>query len=156
MTNKPEHVDLTGVAKLAIDNAYDRGHPVTVAYVDESGKPSISVRGSTQVLNAREVAIWARSRDTGLAKAIESNPNVAILFFGPLPDGGKCLLNLQGRAHADATRNDMVYKNMSQIERNYDPEAKGIAVIVEVDTLSGMSAAGKFSQASQPAQAASL
>jgi hypothetical protein len=146
----PEAVDLTGTAKLAIDNAYERGHPVTVAYVDESGRPSQSLRGSAQVLNARELGIWARSRDTGLAKAIERNPNVSVLFFGPLPDGAKMLLNLQGRARTDSARNDVVYKNMSEVERSYDPEAKGIAVIVKVDTVSGMSAAGKFSQSSEP------
>ena len=150
MKTNPEAVDLTGTAKLAIDNAYERGHPVTVAYVDESGRPSQSIRGSAQVLNARELGIWARSRDTGLAKAIERNPNVSVLFFGALPDGAKMLLNLQGRARTDSARNDVVYKNMSEIERSYDPEAKGIAVIVKVDTVSGMSAAGKFSQSSEP------
>src|SRR5882724_4913143 len=80
MKSIPEAVDLTGTAKLAIDNAYERGHPVTVAYVDELGRPSQSIRGSTQVLSARELGIWARSRDTGLAKAIASNPNVSVLF----------------------------------------------------------------------------
>jgi hypothetical protein len=150
MKTIPEAVDLMGTAKLAIDNAYERGHPVTVAYVDELGRPSQSIRGSTQVLNARELGIWARSRDTGLAKAIAGNPNVSVLFFGLLPDGAKLLLNLQGRARADSTRNDVVYRNMSDTERGYDPEAKGIAVIVEVDTVSGMSAAGRFSQSSGP------
>lgn len=137
-------IDLTGKAKLAINGAYERGHPVIVAYVDEAGRPSMSVRGSTQVLNAGQVGVWARSRDKGLAKAVQVNPNVSLIFFGALPDGAKMLLNLHGRAHVDAARNGEVYDTMNETERKYDPDAKGVAIIIDVDLMTGMTADGPF------------
>jgi hypothetical protein len=144
-------IDLTGRIQLAIDRAYDRGHPVVIAYVDGQGKPALSVRGSVHVLNSQQLGLWARSRDTGLAKGIASNPSVSLLFFGPLPDGAKILVTLNGRAHTDLARNNEVYHGMSEVERKYDPEAKGVAVIVDVDGVTGMSAEGPFRQAREPA-----
>jgi len=143
MSNK---IDLTGKIQLAIDGAYDRGCPLAIAYVDGEGKPSLSVRGSVHVRNSEQLGLWARSRDTGLARAIASNPSVSLIFFGPLPDGSKMLLTLRGRAHTDLARNDEVYNGMSEVERKYDPEAKGVAVIVDVDTITGLTADGPFGQ----------
>ncbi len=137
-------LDLTDRFKQAIDGAFERGHPVVMAYVDGDGRPSLSVRGSAQVLNATEIGVWARKTDSGLAKAIESNPNVTLLFFGSLPDGAKMLANFSGRAHASFDRKDEVYEGMSDIEKNYDADRKGVAVIVEVDSVSGMTAEGPF------------
>ena len=141
-----EKVDLNGKAKLAVNGAYERGSPVILAYVDEAGRPSLSVRGSTQVLNAKQVGVWTRKADAGLAKAIASNPNVSMIFFGSLPDDTKMLLTLNGRAHADATRNHEVYDSMSETERKYDPDISGVAVIVDVDLVTGMTADGPFRQ----------
>ena len=140
-------IDLSGDPTRAIDGAYNRGHPVALAYVDEQGKPCLSLRGSAQVLNKDQVGVWARKTDEGLAKAIRSNPNVALIFFGEIEGGGKMLLNGHGRAHADPARNDEVYQGMIENERSFDPDAKGVAVIIDVDALSGMSmATGPFSQ----------
>ena len=141
-----DKVDLSGKAKLAVNGAYERGSPVIMAYVDEAGRPSLSVRGSTQVLNAEQVGVWTRKADAGLAKAIAANPNVAMIFFGSLPDDSKMLLTLNGRAHADAARNHEVYDTMSETERKYDPDIKGVAVIVDVDLVTGMTADGPFKQ----------
>jgi len=141
-----ESIDLSEKLKLAINGAYERGHPIVVAYVDESGKPSLSVRGSTQVLNETQIGLWARKRDSGMAAAIAANPNVALIFFGNLPDGSKMLATLNGRAHGDASRNAEVYDTMNETEQKYDPDAKGIAIIVDIDTVTGMTADGPFRQ----------
>lgn len=144
MTDK---INLTGDIQLAVDAAYERGSPVAVAYVNASNEPSLSMRGSAQVLNAEQIGLWVRSRDTGMAAAIKANPNVSLIFFGPLPSGDKMLLTIKGRAHIDESRNDEVYNGMIENERKFDLEKKGIAVIVEVDAASGMSmASGPFSQ----------
>ncbi|MGV3768892.1 MAG: hypothetical protein ACO1NM_02550 [Sphingobium phenoxybenzoativorans] len=133
--------------QAAVDAAYERGAPVAVAYVNEKQEPSLSLRGSAQVLNANEIGLWARSTDTGLAAAIEKNANLSLIFFGPLPSGDKMLLSIKGQARADASRNDEVYNGMIENERNFDPDKKGVAIIVNVDSASGMSMkGGPFSQ----------
>ena len=143
---KVADIDLSGDVTQAVQGAYERGHPVTVAYVDEGGRPSMSIRGSTQVLNPTQIGFWARTPKKGLARAIASNPNVALLFFGSLPDGSKVLLNLRGKAHVDFSRNHEVYDTMSETEKKYDPDMSGVAVIVDVDSVTGMSSAGPFQQ----------
>lgn len=139
-------IDLGGKIKLAINGAYERGFPVAVAYVDEAGKPSVSLRSSVQVLTATEIGLWARKADSGLAKAIETHPDMALLFFGHLPDGSRMRMELKGRARVDRTRNAEVYDGMGAVERNYDPDAKGIAVIIEIESVAGMTADGPFQQ----------
>lgn len=140
-------IDLTGDPTKAIDKAYERGHPVALAYVDEQGKPCLSLRGSAQVLNADQVGVWARKTDEGLARAIRANPNVSLLFFGEIEGGGKMLLTGQGRAQADPARNAEVYDGMIENERKFDEDRKGVAVIIDIDMLSGMSlATGPFNQ----------
>jgi hypothetical protein len=139
-------IDLNGKIKLAINGAFERGYPLTIGYIDEAGKPSISIRGSVQVLNSTEVGLWAREREKGLAKVIEKNPYIALLFYGHLPDGSKMRAHLTGRAHADSARNAEVYDTMGEAEQQRDPEAKGVAIFVEVEKVSGMSVDGPFSQ----------
>lgn len=143
-----EAIDLSGKLSSAINGAYERGHPIIVGYVDESGRPSISFRGSVLVLSATEIGLWARKTDSGLAKAIETNPNLALLFFGDLPDGSRMRAALDGRAYADSSRNAQVYDGMGEVERGHDPEAKGVAVVVRIDKIAGMTVDGPFEQSS--------
>ena len=41
--------------------AVEDGAPALVAYVDENGQPSLSIRGSTQVFSDNQIAVWVRS-----------------------------------------------------------------------------------------------
>jgi hypothetical protein len=137
-------IDLNGKIKSALNGAYARGFPVSVAYVDGDGKPHVSLRGSVQVVSSTEIGLWARKRDDGLVRAIEANPNVALLFFGNLPDGSRLRAAFNGRARSDPARNREIYDAMGEVEQNYDPDAKGVAVIVAIETVAGMTEEGPF------------
>src|SRR5207244_2307254 len=53
--------------------------PLSVSYVDEDGKPSLSLRGSVLAYSDNQLAIWARNKE-GLVKGIEKNPYISLLY----------------------------------------------------------------------------
>lgn len=140
-----DQLDLTGEIATAVNGAADRGHALAVAYVDDDGYPVVSFRGSTQVYGPEQLALWARKPDDGLAKAIAERPKVTLVFFekdGP----GPAYLAFRGRAHVDPTADDVVYSSMIEGERRQDADRKGVAVIIDVDSVRGLGAGGGFAQ----------
>lgn len=140
-----EAVNLTGDIALAVDGALERQHPLVIAYVDEHGHPSQSFRGSTQVHGPQQLAVWARQTDSGLAAAIADRPAVSAIYFGP-GGPGPHYLSIKGRAHVDPSANEQVYAKMPEREKQGDPEAKGVAVIIDVDSVAGGGENGFFTQ----------
>lgn len=139
-------VDLSGKIALAINGAYERGFPMSLAYIGEDGAPTISMRGSIMVVSASELGLWARRASSGLAKAIETHPDVALLFFGHLPDGSRMRMELRGKARVDPSRNAEIFAAMGDVERSYDPDAKGVAIIIQIEKLAGMTTDGPLLQ----------
>jgi hypothetical protein len=138
-------IDLTGDIALAVDGAAARGHTLAVGYVDDAGYPVVSFRGSTQVHDAQHLALWARNPDDGLAKAITQRPQVTLVYYGP-GDPGPMYLSFRGRAHVDPAANDAVYAAMIDGERGQDPDRKGVAVLIEVESVQGFGTDGGFQQ----------
>jgi len=58
---------------------------------------------------------------------------------------------LSRAARSDLARNREVYDAMGEVEQKYDPEAKGIAVIVAIETVAGMTEEGPFSMCHESA-----
>jgi hypothetical protein len=134
-----EKLDLTGDIAAAIDGAALRGNTVVVGYVDDDGYASMSFRGSTQVYGPDQIAIWSRTTDSGLPAVVSERPKVSLLYFSP--DGpGAHYLSIFGRARVDPSANERVYADMLELERDRDPEAKGVAVIIDVDSVKGAGA----------------
>lgn len=139
----PAPVELNDTIKDALATALTDGKPVVVAYVDESGQPKLSFRGSTQVYSPTQVAIWVRNPEGGLQKALAANPRVTLLYRSPEP---RMMLNIQGRGHfdgSDAVRTK-VYESSPQSEQNADRERKGKALIIDVNRLNGMAPGAAF------------
>jgi hypothetical protein len=127
----------------AVNDALLRGHQLVVGYVDESGAPIVSFRGSVHVHGPKELAFWARKRDSGLAKAIETNPRLHLIYFeheGP----GPRFLSFKGSARVEPSLNDVVYAGIIEPEQNQDKERNGVAVIVDVDSVDGFATDGPF------------
>jgi hypothetical protein len=133
-----DEIDLTGDIL--------RGHPLVVGYVDSAGNPSLSFRGSALVYAVDQIAIWARDRDRGLAAEIVNRPEVALVYFGNLEGPGAHFLSIRGRAHVEPSANTAVYDSMVASERGRDPEKAGVAVIIDVDSVSGIGPEGRFEQ----------
>ena len=141
----PDPVNLTGEIAAAIDGAALRGHQLALAYVRDDGTPSVSFRGSTYVRSSTELAIWARKRESGLAAAISDRPRVSLVSF-EMDGPGARYLAIEGRARVAPDLNDEVYGAIIEPERQQDPERKGVAVIIDVDSVVGASAKGSFQQ----------
>jgi len=142
----PDPVNLTGEIAAAIDGAVLRGHPLAVSFVRDDGSPSVSFRGGTYVRSPNQLAIWVRKRDSGLAAAIVERPRVSLVFLEPEGPGARYLA-IEGRARVASELDDEVYGAIVDPERQQDPERKGVAVLVDVDSVTGAGSNGFFQQA---------
>jgi hypothetical protein len=129
----------------AIATASERGRQVALSYIDDDGYPSVSFRGTVQVVGPDRLALWARKRDEGLAVAIATRPKVGLVYYGP-GGPGPAFLAMRGRAHVDPSLNDQVWDAAPQGERDQDPERAGVAVVIEIDRVQGFGQDGPFLQ----------
>ena len=132
---------LTDEIKQAVGGAMANGTPILLAYVDPTGTPHLSLRGTTQVYSDDQLAVWVRDPSGGILKAIPTNPAVA-LFYRDAAAG--VTYQFTGRAHVDSTPavRAVVYDASPEAERNLDPRCRGVAVIVDLDRVEGVSPAG--------------
>lgn len=129
---------LSDAMKQAVDSAFGSRRPMVVAYVDDAGAPQLSYRGSTQSFSDTALAIWVRNPAGGILDAIEKNPAVALLFGYFEPDDRGFMI-FRGRARverSDAIR-ERVYERAHEFERGQDPERKGEAVVIDLDSVDG-------------------
>ena len=129
----------------AITDAAVRGHALVWSYIGDDGYASLSFRGSTVVLSPTQLGIWSRKRDEGLATGIAANPKVSGIYFehgGP----GPVLLTIKGLARVDESLNETVFSTMPEIERERDPERKGVAIVIDVEEVQGFTGEAFFQQ----------
>lgn len=127
------------------DQALAQKHPMSLAYVDEDGRPHLSLRGSIRTFGPDRLCLWARSAEEGLAVAVRSNPHVALLFRD---ESARATYQLRGRAHVatdEATRS-AVFEGCPVIERQHDFARLGAAVIIELDLVEGYAGLGPAGQ----------
>lgn len=151
-TTTPEStaVALSDEMKQAIGGAFGSGKPIAIAYVDEDGEPQLSYRGSTQAFSDTALAIWVRNPSGRILGSIEKNPVVA-LIYGDFNPTDRRFMILRGRARRDdseAARNQ-VYENSHEFERSQDPDRKGAAVIIDLDSVDGFFGGQRLSMRSQ-------
>ena len=109
-----------------------------------AGRARVAGR-DTRTHGPGELALWARKPDSGLATAIATEPRVSLVYYGP--DGpGPMYLAIEGRARIAPEVNDQVWAAMIDGERQQDPERQGVAVVIEVDSVTGAGAEGYFQQ----------
>ena len=125
-----------------INNSYVRGFPILIGYVTADHKPSLSFRGSAFVYSDTEVAVWARSMEGGIVKAMANNANVMLVYREPNPETGrsKAILNIRGQGRVDTSEaaRRKVYDGMPQPERDSDKDFNGVPVIVAVESIDGV------------------
>jgi hypothetical protein len=132
---KPDPLRITEAMAAAINGAMDNGTPTVLGYVNEQGRPRLSFRGTTQAYSEGQLAVWARYEDAGLPTAIQNNPHVSVVYYAQ----GSGNLIFEGRAHTDngpAVR-DRVFDQSPVVEQRADPERKGVAIIIDVDKVTG-------------------
>lgn len=140
MNNLPTltELKLSADMKQAINAAATSARPIIIAYVDDSGAPQVSYRGSTQAFSDAQLAVWVRNPQGRILAATKRNPAVA-LIYGNFDPSAKGFMTFHGRARIDdnAETRQHVYEASPEGERNLDKERKGVALIVDLDSVDG-------------------
>lgn len=135
-------LEITEHVTQAVNGAYGAGKPIVLSYVNSDGYPSLSTRGSTHVHGPQQLALWARNPEGGLLKAVAAGSDkVGLIAFNMDPF---TLLFFTGRARVDASQNDAVWAATPDGEKGQDPERKGTAVIIDLDSIKGLGGDGNF------------
>ena len=127
---------LTQEIKDLVDHALTSGNPMLLAAVDPDDRPVLSFRGSTAVYSDDQLGLWVRNTQGGTIEAIRRNPHVALMYRSATTP----MLQFQGRARiaTDEAERDRVFQAAPERERTMDPARKGIAVIIDLDRVSGI------------------
>jgi hypothetical protein len=128
-------LELDGDMRDAIGTAFESRNVVTVAYNGDDGWPHVSRRGSTQVFGPQQLAIWVRKRDDGLAKAVETRPQVTLFYLDLVERGVVYTFYGRGWVSTDPAVNDQVWAATPEREQAQDPERKGVALVVDLDRI---------------------
>jgi hypothetical protein len=125
--------------KKTVNTALEHGRMISVAYVSPDGQPELSFRGSVQAYSDTQLAIWVRNPEGGILKAVTSGrPHIALLY-GELGAQSKAFVTFRGRGHIDSSESvrRKVYDDSPTIERDMDKDRKGVALIIDLDSVDG-------------------
>ena len=131
---------LSPALKETVNTALTRGRMMSVAYVSPEGQPELSFRGSVQAYSDTQLAIWVRNPEGGILKAVASgHPNIALLY-GELGAESKAFMTFRGRGRVESseTVRRKVYDDSPEVERNLDKGRKGVALIIDLDSVDGL------------------
>ena len=125
-------IDLTEFAD-AVENARTDLNTGLVASSND-GSPDLALRGSLLVFDKDHIAWWERGKRETYA-GIEANPRTAVFVRNPTRD--KRTLRFYGEARIvdDAAERERVWDRVVQLEKDMDPEKRGIAVVMRVDRV---------------------
>jgi hypothetical protein len=134
---------LTDEIKKTVNEAYvPNDRPILMAHVGLDGKPTMTWRGSVCAINDTQLGVWARNAEGGTASALETHPDVMLVYreSGGPGQRTKAALNFRGKARIDTTEEGRraVWETMPQRERDSDPEMKGVAIIVDLESVTGL------------------
>jgi hypothetical protein len=135
---------LSPALKDTVNTALARGRMISVAYVSPEGRPELSFRGSVQAYSDTQLAIWVRNPEGGIIKAVASGqPHIALLY-GELGPQSKAFVAFRGRGRVDSSESvrRKVYDDSPEVERNMDKDRKGVALIIDLDSVEGFFGGG--------------
>jgi hypothetical protein len=139
----PSAVDLGADIAEALSNALSEGAPVVVGYVGPDNAPHLSFRGSTQVYDADHLAIWIRDPEGGILGAVRTNPKVSLVYRNGAT-GHSFIFTGRAAISEEPDVAERVYQGSPQPERAQDPQRKGRALLIEIDTVAGRGPNGPF------------
>jgi len=129
---------LSADMKKAVDTAFESLKPIVVSYVDENGAPQLSFRGSTQAYSDSQLAIWVRNPEGRILQSIAKNPAMA-LIYGSFDPTARAFMIFRGRARVDSSEavRRHIYERAHPFERDQDKDRKGIALVIDLDSVEG-------------------
>jgi pyridoxamine 5'-phosphate oxidase-like protein len=134
---------LTDEIKRTVNEAYvPNDRPILMATIDADGRPNVTWRGSVIAYSDTQIGVWARNPEGGTATTLAQHPDVMLVYreSGGPGQRSRVTLNFRGKARVDDSEKARrgVYDNMPQRERDSDPEMKGVAIIVDLESVTGM------------------
>lgn len=126
-------IDLTDFTDL-IDTALANGRPCVLATAGADGRPDVGPKGSMLVFDEHRLAYWERTRNKHLEN-LRRSPDVSVLYLD-LANGK--YIRFYGRAelHEDGPVRDQIRHRVVEPELAFDPERKGIGILIEVERVS--------------------
>jgi hypothetical protein len=124
-----------------VNNALADDIPLVVGYMDEDGRPSLSMRGSVLAINDHQLAIWARSKG-GIVKAIEKNPNISLIYRDN-PQRTTLIFEGKGRIEPDQQKALAIHDSIPEVEINHLTRDTGAAIIVDLENVDGNAPEGR-------------
>lgn len=130
-------ISIEGDMRELINNALRDRIPCAVGTASKNGKPQISVKGSVAVFDGETLSYWERAMRSA-RENVSENPQVVIFYRNPDK-------RINWRFHGLATivekgeLRDKVWEVTPQAERDRDPDKKGVAVLVKIDSITELS-----------------
>lgn len=131
----PAHV------RTAINRALANQTPMVLAYVDENGAPSLSLRGSVQVYSPTQLCLWVRNPRGGLIASIRAQRPLSFLYRNS-PSRTTLTIRGRGKLVDDPEIRREIFDLSPEVEQRHDPAMAGAAVIVDVSRVQGTSPQG--------------
>jgi hypothetical protein len=109
---------------------------MVLAYVDDQGAPSLSLRGSVQVWSDTELCAWLRDAASGLVRAVNAGRPLSLLYRD---SATRTTLVIKGRGTiaADAGTRSRVYRLAPEVEQTHDVARRGAALLIRVERIAG-------------------
>ncbi|HWO73671.1 MAG TPA: pyridoxamine 5'-phosphate oxidase family protein [Dehalococcoidia bacterium] len=130
--------------KGLINNALANQTPVVVTYVDESGQPHSSLRGSVTVFSPTQLSIWVRHADGGLPRAVVKNDRVSLLY-NDRRAGATVIFEGRASIKEDEESRRKAYELCPEVEQTHDPHRHGVALVIDVTRMQANLGAGRGS-----------
>ncbi len=145
MGGPPQQVDeVPTYLRGQIDSALFNNTPMVVCYVDENGQPQQSLRGSTLVFSPTQLAIWVRSAEGGIVKAVSGGNNKLSLLYRDSMSRSTIVVQGRGSIATDEETRKRLYDMTPEVEQMHDPDRKGAALIIDIARLQGGGPKGNF------------
>ena len=97
------------------------------------------MRGTVQVHGADRLALW--NRGPGLPDSVTMNPQIALLYLD-LTARTHLRFNGRARVETDPTIRDQIFERSPRGEQAQDPNRRGIAIVIELDLVRGITPTG--------------
>jgi general stress protein 26 len=134
-------ITLSDDLKRRFVNALSEGVAMVVGYVDRDGDPHVSPYGSIHAFSDDQLALWVRNPQGDIVAGIARNAKVGV-FYAQL--SSRTFVRMRGRARvvSGEAQRKQVFEGMHAFEQGGDPERKGVAIVIDLDSAEGRAADG--------------
>ena len=122
--------------KDRVNNALSEGYPLSLVAVTPDAEPLVSFRGSTQTFGEDALAVWVRAVPSKTLTAIAANPEVAMTYTN-MPQRKFYIFRGRARVTHEQSERDAIWEGQHQLEKDRDLERTGVAVIIDLDRVTG-------------------